>query len=79
MLKTLIAVALTIIGPLILLAACYAASYIPYVKRKLEVDDNDSLLMKVCAGYLAIATCTVVPMAVLFLSIVLFNVIYGLL
>ena len=75
MMKILTAAALTIGSPLILLAVCYAVSYIPIVKQKFDVGCNDSFFMKVSSGFLAIAICIII----LSIPVLLFSVFYGLL
>ena len=79
MLRIFIAAALTIVGPLLLLAACYAVSYIPFVKRMLDVDENDPLFIRVATGFMAIATFITMPACIMTLLIVLFNAFYGIL
>ena len=79
MLRIFAAAALTIIGPLILIAVCYAVSYIPFVKRMLYVDENESLITRVIDGFIAIVICIVAPVSVLFLLLLLFVAFYGLL
>ena len=79
MLKTLIAVALTIIVPVALLSACYAISYIPCVQRMLGLDDDDPLLLRVCAGVAFVSICIILLVTTLFVLLSLFIVFYGLL
>ena len=79
MLKILAAVALTVGVPLMVFVACYAVSYIPFVKRGFDIDENDSLLTRVIDGFVSIVICIVVPVLVLLLLRVLFVAFYGLL
>ena len=79
MLRIFTAAALTIGVPLMVFMACYAVSYIPFVKRGFDLDENDSLFTRVCVGFVVIVICIVFPIAILFVLLVLFVAFYGLL
>lgn len=77
MIRMLVAAALAVGVPMIVLAVCYAVSRIPLVQRKFCLDDNDSLVTKVFVGFIAIIIYIIVPVALLFLFISLCVMFYG--
>ena len=79
MLRIFAAAALTIGGPTALLMACYFVSKIPFVERCFDVDNNDPIIMRVAAGFIAIAICIIIPVGILFSLISLFVAFYNLL
>ena len=79
MIRVLAAAALAVGVPMIVLVVCYAVSRIPLVQRKFCLDDNDSLVMKVFVGFIAIIIYIIGPVALLFLFISLFVMFYSLL
>ena len=79
MIKILSALALTIVVPLALLAACYFVAKIPLVQRYFDIDDDDALLIRVGAGLVVILSFIICPICILVVFAGLFNAFYGLL
>ena len=79
MIKILAALALTIGGLLALMFICYLVTYIPFVKLGLEIDENDSIIIRILYGFTFITMCILTLVFVLTLLAALFTMFYGLL
>ena len=83
MIKILAALALTIVVLLALMFVCYLMTYIPFVKRGYEIDENDPITTRILYGLEFIATCIVAPVFLLLPVLVplcaLFIMLYALL
>lgn len=79
MMKIFVSAALTVVVPVIMMAVCYAVSCIPPVKRMLDVDENDTLFIRIAIGFTVITTCILGPVLILILLLSLFVMFYNLL
>lgn len=79
MIKILAALALTIGGPVILIALCWLLSMIGVIERFWDVKEDDSFFERAYVGFGTLVIFVLAPMTVIFLLIKIFITVYCLL